>query len=543
MLTVSPLPLTAKTLHVPRDFETIQAAVDAASSGDSVLVEQGTYNERVRLQPGVALKSDGSDAEGKRGLKRAEATIINGGGEAGAGPGVTMAAGATLDGFTVTDVGVYDDAEWKKHHATQGNDQTHEHIGAPGTPGIEVAGVNCTVRNNIVHHIGYSGIGILGVEGKDCSPLIINNVCFRNMGGGIGSMKKSTAIIRGNKCFENFYAGIGHDDASPLVVDNECWGNVRAGIGVSEGSKPIVRHNKCYKNRRAGIGVRTGSETQPLIEDNDCYENDMAGIGASEHSAPTIRNNRCYRNELVGIGSETHATPVIVGNECYENELVGIGQRSDANTVLIGNYCHHNKKAGIGFDECKAGKATVANNRVIDNKLVAVGIHSGWKVLLSGNELSRKGGLPPIVMVFEGAEATLTGNAIRGEGVAGVRVAGSVRVVKNRFEGLAIRKAGPPNFAVWALPGSTVSMSDNEISTWRHALHASKSEISAIRNTVRSFHRSAFVITEPAKPAHIVGNVAISDDKQAKIVTIDGAKNVVEDNVLRAHDVTQQPRR
>ena len=68
-------------------------------------------------------------------------------------------------------------------------------------------GVTCAIRNNIVHHVGYSGISILGEERKACAPLVENNVCYRNMGGGIGSMKGSKATIRGNTCFENFYAG------------------------------------------------------------------------------------------------------------------------------------------------------------------------------------------------------------------------------------------------------------------------------------------------------------------------------------------------
>ena len=55
-----------------------------------------------------------------------------------------------------------DDDEWKKHHQTQGEHQSHEHIGEPGTAGISAIGVSCTITNNIVHHIGYSGIAIQG---------------------------------------------------------------------------------------------------------------------------------------------------------------------------------------------------------------------------------------------------------------------------------------------------------------------------------------------------------------------------------------------
>ena len=549
--------LTAATISVPRTHETIQAGVDAATAGDTVLVEPGVYKERIRLKPGITLKSVGDNAKGELGLKRAEATIIDGSVEGADGPGVGMAEDSTLDGFTVTGVGKYDDELWKKHHATQGNQQSHEHIGVPGTPGVAVMGIErCLVTNNIVHHIGYTGIAIMGAEGTRVSPRILRNVTYRNMGGGIGSMKKSTAIIAENVCFENFYAGIGHDDASPLVIDNICYANIRAGIGVSEHSMAIVRGNKCYGNRRAGIGIRTGEETQPIVEDNDCYQNDMSGIGTDEHAAPIIRNNRCYenamagigcregsqpkilgnqcyRNKLSGIGSMGGARPLIVGNECYENERVGIGQRGDAETTLIDNYCHHNKAAGIGYDACESGVSTALNNRVIDNALVAVGIQSGWTVELTGNEFSRKGGLPPIVMVFEGANATFTRNTIRGDGVAGIRVAGVVKAVENHFEATTLRKVGPPSFAIWALEGSQVTMSRNEVSSWRHALHATSATITADNNTVRDFFRTAFVVNQPAEAANVFDNTAISEDSKAQVVAIDGEEGVVSGNQVQ----------
>ena len=211
----------AATIQVPGDQPTIQAGIDAARPGDSVIVSPGSYQERIRLKVGVVLKSAGDDAKGKLGLKRAEATIIDGNFEKASGAGVLMAEDSILDGFTVTGVGRFDDARWKKHHATQGEEQVHELIGAPGIAGIDITGTaRCTVRNNIVHHIGYTGIAITGRAQTRVSPHIYRNISYRNMGAGIGSMKKSTAIIEGNQCFENFYAGIGHDDASPLVIDN-----------------------------------------------------------------------------------------------------------------------------------------------------------------------------------------------------------------------------------------------------------------------------------------------------------------------------------
>ena len=522
----------AAELRVPAQHRTIQAGVDAAAVGDVVLVEPGIYAERIVLKAGVILRSVGPDEKGKLGLKRAEATIIDGGGDEKPQAGIEMAEGATIDGFTIRHVGVYDNAEWQRHFDTQGEQQAYEHIGAPGVAGISATGVTCTIRNNIVHHVGYSGISILGVPGMKCEPLVENNVCYRNMGGGIGSMRGSNALIRGNTCFENFYAGIGHDNASPQVLNNVCYGNVRAGIGISEGSSPEIRGNKCYRNRRAGIGVRTGSDTKPLIEDNDCYENDMAGIGARENAAPAIRGNRCYRNKLAGIGSRTGATPTIIENECYENGQAGIGQMSGTETVLIGNYLHHNKTSGIGFDGGGSGKSRVEKNRVVDNAKVAIGINPGWTVELVGNELSRTGDLPPVIMVFAGATATFKDNMIRGGGVAGIRVAGTVIVENNDFDGTSLRKAGPPNFAIWALPGSRVTLTGNKVSGWRHALQSSEGHVTATKNTVSNFHRAAFVIQKPASTPEITDNEVLTASGSDQVCLIDGETAATDFNKL-----------
>ncbi len=205
LLLLAPAVSTAETRRVPQEFKTIQAAIDAAQPGDMIIVGPGTYRERIRMKPGITLRSAGDDAKGKLGLRRAEATIIDGSVPGAKGPGVAMAEDSTLDGFTVTGVGKYDDALWKRHHATKGEEQSYEHIGEPGTPGIAIFGVtNCTVRHNIVHHIGYTGIAIMGAKGKRVSPHIFRNITYRNMGGGIGAMKKSTATIEENVCFENY---------------------------------------------------------------------------------------------------------------------------------------------------------------------------------------------------------------------------------------------------------------------------------------------------------------------------------------------------
>ncbi|MFT5496878.1 MAG: parallel beta-helix repeat protein [Kiritimatiellia bacterium] len=435
----------ASTHHVPKDFVSIQSAIDASSAGDRILVSAGTYPERIALKPHVTLRSAGDDQMGASGLRRAERTILDGG-VVGEGPGVRMAEASTLDGFTVTRVGAYDAEAWRKAHATQGENQSHEHIGEFGTPGIGVEDVTCMIRNNIVHHNGFTGIALSGANNES---RVHNNTCFRNMGGGIGLMDGSKSEVRGNTCYENYYAGIGHDDSDPLIIDNDCYLNIRAGIGISHGASPTVVSNRCYQNRRAGIGIRTDPDTQPIVQANECYLNDMAGIGVRERAAPELIGNHCYSNKLAGIGVRLDATPTIYKNLIHSNGLVGIGLASTEN-----------------------GLAKITGNRVSDHKMPALSIQSGWKVVANDNVLERSEGLPPVVMVFAGAEVSFARNKFMGPGVAGVRVAGTATFRTNTFDGVTVRKRGPPHYGIWVLDGGIIDENGGDVfRNWREDIH------------------------------------------------------------------------
>ncbi len=454
--------LVAAELHVPKDHPKIQSAIDAAKAGDTILVAPGTYLERIKLKPGITVRSKGSNEKGKLGLKRAEATIIDGGGEQGKNPGAELAQGATLDGFTITNIGVYDEKKWQLSWDAKGANQSHEHIGGFGVPGVAVTGVNCSIINNIVHHIGDTGIAIRGEKGKDCTPIVSNNVCYRNMGGGIGSMKGSSALISNNICFENYYAGIGHDNANPVVTNNECYGNIRSGIGVSEGACPVVRNNRCYKNRRSGIGIRTGSSTQPVIENNECYENEMSGIGTDEEAEPFIRKNSCHHNKLTGIGCRNHSKPIIVDNHCFENQAAGIGSIS-SKPIIQGNHCEKNRSAGIGISE--NSDALVINNRCTDNKMVAMALPGNSSVIAIGNTFTRSTGMPPIIMIPNGSSATLIENTIEGGGVAGIMIQGKATLTKNTLKG------SNGGSGIWIRDTGEAVLSGNKISGYKNPVN------------------------------------------------------------------------
>jgi hypothetical protein len=63
------LSASANTIHVPGDHATIQAAIDAAVNGDTVLVSDGTYTENINFKgKAITVKS----------VNGASVTIIDG---------------------------------------------------------------------------------------------------------------------------------------------------------------------------------------------------------------------------------------------------------------------------------------------------------------------------------------------------------------------------------------------------------------------------------------------------------------------------------
>ena len=87
-------PAIADTLNVPGDYATIQAAIDAATSGDEIVVAPGTYNETINLLgKAIIVRSSGG----------ADVTMIDG---QGSGSVVTCdsdeGADTVLEGFTIT---------------------------------------------------------------------------------------------------------------------------------------------------------------------------------------------------------------------------------------------------------------------------------------------------------------------------------------------------------------------------------------------------------------------------------------------------------
>jgi parallel beta-helix repeat protein len=151
--------LSQRTIHVPGDAATIQGGIDAARSGDTVLVSPGTYNENIDFDGKAITVTSGAKTYSDTPVA---ATIING---ASDGPVVTFESdepsSAILNGFTI-----------QNGHASVASQRNGG--------GIAISNASPTITNNVVTNNIGCGVFIYNAA----SPIIQGNDVKQNKGPG-----------------------------------------------------------------------------------------------------------------------------------------------------------------------------------------------------------------------------------------------------------------------------------------------------------------------------------------------------------------------
>jgi nitrous oxidase accessory protein NosD len=258
----------ATTITVPGMQPTIQAGINAASAGDTVLVSPGTYRENVDFK-GKAITVVSSQG--------ATTTVIDGG---GVGPVANFSNGesrsSVLQGFTL-------------QHGTTPGSSAYE------GGGVHISGASPSILGNVI--TGNGGCSGMGISVAFASPLIqgntisnnLQNSCSGGQGGGIyvrgaGSAQILHNTITGNRADSGggialFAAG------SPAVEDNNVSGNSAGsggGLYAVNQSDAIVVQNIFAGNTAstgAGLYISPPSGTQgPTLTNNTIAGNNGTGL-------------------------------------------------------------------------------------------------------------------------------------------------------------------------------------------------------------------------------------------------------------------------
>lgn len=304
-LLLAPAPAHAAVLKVPADFATIQAAINAAGPGDTILVSPGTYAENINFQ-GKAIT-----VTTKKGPKK---TIIDGGAKDSVATFVSgEGLGSVLNGFTLR--------KGRSGFDTPG-------FGDGG--GIRISAASPTITgNSIVDNRACVGPGISISFG---SPLIQGNTISRNLqqgcsggirGGGISIGGNGTARVLDNVIAANTMTSANGGGISPFaagtptIQGNTITGNTATGISpcAAGGGISMVNFSDTLiagtlitgNSAGCGGGIRWGvpfGDRGPLLVNNTIADNDSAqgsGIYADGFDTQTLLVN----NIIVATGAQT----------------------------------------------------------------------------------------------------------------------------------------------------------------------------------------------------------------------------------------------
>jgi fibronectin-binding autotransporter adhesin len=434
------------------NYVTIQAAVDAASPGQTVQVAKGTCYENVSIAKSVTLEGSWDTGFAARDADPAPTSTIDGL-SAGRAVSITETSGSiavTIDGFTIT-----------------GGDATG--LGGAGPYTADIGGgiyswyadttvIDCIVTDNVAgtaSTVAWGG-GIAAYNGHFTlqDSTLVNNVassgssgygggaCFRfgsatlsgntiednlassvdhGYGGGLW-LAQNTVTLQGNT-LRNNTASIAHEGRGGGIEVR--WGSASLDGDVIEGNRAVVSGTNGY-----GGAVATRDGALLTMNDVQIYDNSATfggGIYIEDGDASVISGTLIYSN-TGGMGGGVHVTAStdvsLTGNQIYNNTAGyggGILLNGSADATLEGNYIHDNTSDGLGGGVWiwSCDNVRLTNNIIVENRLTGGSNGAGVHLFLNSTAhfehttLARNsGGDGTGLYIVDGSQAWMTNTIV-----------------------------------------------------------------------------------------------------------------------------------
>jgi len=295
----------ARVINIPDDEETIQAGIDAAENGDTVLVQPGIYYENINFDGKAITVASLILTTGDKAY--IDSTVIDGNRNGSVVSFVNdEAEGTQLIGLTVRNGSgrrwFYDDRNWI--YAGGGV------FSMNASPSFR----NCILTGNTVVEEDGRGGGIY-LEGGTAS--FLNCIVSANNAGGL-SARSTRITIRNSQLSGNTGSGGSIINSTVTIEDSDISGNSGSGLGISSCRGSITRCSIIGNTN----GILTASNNgltieECLFEDNIAFQG--GGIFFPQNGGSMTIRDCTFRNNQAQMGgaiAALHFTRYVVLENC-----------------------------------------------------------------------------------------------------------------------------------------------------------------------------------------------------------------------------------
>ncbi len=238
-------------------YTTIQAAVNAASTGDTIIVKPGTYTENVTVNKEVHLQSAGGYEAVSVEASVANSYIFH-----------VSSDNVTIDGFTMFGISGGHKAAVYIHNVD-----------------------NCIVKNN---RCGYDGShkntrGIYLINAQN--NIVTNNICNSNDGVGIYLYNGDYNMITGNTCNSNPHSGYFSTHSEDNTISGNTFNNNGYGLDLVDSHYNTIYENTANNNDYYGIWFHKNTYPDPCVGNVIYLNNFSNNVNADAKSEDDTQND------------------------------------------------------------------------------------------------------------------------------------------------------------------------------------------------------------------------------------------------------------
>lgn len=350
---------------VPTDYPTIQAAIDAASIGDTILVMPGTYKETLTIRKTLKLIGSGADStiiegdgightvyvESVSGFALSNLTVKTASGSSRSGVYIRRGTNNSVENVTVTGhfygIHIYDSGSNKlRNNNMTGNkyglrvwglylshflhdiDSSNLVNGQPIC--YWVSQRNLTVPQNV----GYVAL-------INCTDIVAKNLNLSSNSAGVLLAYTNNSMITGVSASENengLYLVCSHNN---LIINNSLLNNYWNGILTISAANNSIIANVLNNNTWQGIRLSHSAYLLSTYSENNVVlgniiSNSYDGIYFESSNNNTVKGNTVENNRQYAIVLDQSSGNILHKNTVKYNEFGVRVDRSD-NNILYGN--------------------------------------------------------------------------------------------------------------------------------------------------------------------------------------------------------------